>query len=226
MKNLVLFCLGIGIIGCGGIHGELANNTGVNRSVDLSGAVFAWVDQSDADLVSWESPRLALAFTGLSVDPADDLLALSGSKLADLQLRFATGDVMAIIVPDASRQSGSTTLEAELVPGAFRCPPLNQALINSQALACFSAAPETLDSAAEFDGFAPIGRKAKLTLELDEGGRKTGETISGSITLSVERLDSDSEQAVTGNVTGTFSVELLGERLAERNLLMLTGAQP
>ena len=226
MKNLVLFCLSIGITACGGISGELGNNTGVNRSVDLSGAVFAWVDQSDSDLVSWESPRLALAFTGLALDPSDDLLSLSGSTLADLQLRFATGDVMAILVPDASRQSGSQTLEAELVPGAFRCPPLNQALINSQPLACFSAAPETLDSTAEFNGFAPIGRKAKLTLTLNEGGRKTGENISGTITLSIERLDSDSEQAVTGTVTGSFSVSLLGERLAERNLLMLTGAQP
>ena len=226
MKIRVLFCLCIGITACGGISGELSNNTGVNRSIDLSGAVFAWVDQSDADLVSWESPRLALAFTGLSLNPADDLLSLTGSRLADLQLRFATGDVMAILVPDASRQTGSTTLEAELVPGAFRCPPLNQALINSQSLACFSAAPETLDSSAEFDGFAPIGRKAKLTLELNEGGRQTGENISGTVTLVVERLDSDPEQAVTGSVTGSFSVSLLGERLAERNLLMLTGAQP
>ena len=125
MKNLVLFCLGISVSACGGISGELSNNTGVNRSVDLSGAVFAWVDQSDSDLFSWESPRLALAFTGLSLDPSSDLLSLTGSNLADLQLRFATGDVMAILIPDASRQSESQTLEAELVPGAFRCPPLN-----------------------------------------------------------------------------------------------------
>jgi len=226
MKSLVLFCLSLGVTACGGVSGELSNNTGVNRSVDLSGAVFAWVDQSDSDLLSWESPRLALAFTGLSLDPSSDLLSLSGSDLADLQLRFATGDVMAILIPDASRQSGAQTLEAELVPGAFRCPPLNQALINSQPLACFSAAPETLDSTAEFDGFAPIGRKAKLTLSLNEGGRKTGESISGTITLSIERLDSDSEQAVIGTITGSFSVALLGERLAERNLLMLSGAQP
>lgn len=226
MKHLLLACVVIASGACGGITGELSNNTGVNRSVDLSGAVFAWVDQSDADLVSWESPRLALAFTGLSLDPEDDLLERSGSNLADLQLRFATGDILSILVPDAARQSGSTTLEAELVPGAFRCPPLNQPLINSQPLACYSAAPETLDSSAGFDGFAPIGRKAKLTIELDEGGRTTGETISGTVTLAIERLDSDSTQAVTGTISGGFSVNLLGERLAERNLLMLTGASP
>ena len=226
MKYFLLAFISIAAGACGGITGELSNNTGVNRSVDLSGAVFAWVDQSDADLVSWESPRLALAFTGLSVSPEDDLLELSGSNLADLQLRFATGDILAILVPDAARQSGSATLEAELVPGAFRCPPLNQPLINSQPLACYSAAPETLDSSAGFDGFAPIGRKAKLVVELDEGGRTTGESISGNVTLTIERLDSDSEQAVTGSITGSFSVTLLGERLAERNLLMLTGSSP
>ncbi len=165
---------------CGGITGELSNNTGVNRSVDLSGAVFAWVDQSDADLVSWESPRLALAFTGLSLDPEDDLLELSGSNLADLQLRFATGDILAILVPDAARQSGSTTLEAELVPGAFRCPPLNQPLINSQPLACYSAAPETLDSSAGFDGFAPIGRKAKLTIGANPSKPADESSVSGA----------------------------------------------
>ena len=171
--------------------------------------------------VSWESPRLVLAFTGLALSPEDDLLEQSGSALADWQLRFATGDVLALIVPDAARQSEASTIEAELVPGAFRCPPLNQPLINSQPLACFSAAPETLDSAAGPDGFAPIGRKAKLTIELDEGGRQTGEVISGRVTLSIERLDSDPTQSVTGTVTGSFSQRLLGERLAERNLLML-----
>jgi len=216
----------ISLTACGGIAGELSNNTGIQRQVDLGGAVFAWVDQSDSDLVSWESPRLVLAFTGLALSPEDDLLEQSGSALADWQLRFATGDVLALIVPDAARQSEASTIEAELVPGAFRCPPLNQPLINSQPLACFSAAPETLDSAAEFDGFAPIGRKAKLTIELDEGGRQTGEVISGRVTLSIERLDSDPTQSVTGTVTGSFSQRLLGERLAERNLLMLSGAQP
>ena len=218
--------LALTLMGCGGIEGSLTNAEGAQRSVDLSGAVYAWVDQSDADLVSWESPRLMLAFTGISVDPADDLLAQTGSSLADLQLRFATGDVVAIVVPDAARQSGSTDIVAEFVPGAFRCPPLNQPLVNSQALACFNAAPETLDANANFDGFAPLGRQGTLTLKLDEGGRTVGETISGELTLTIGTLDADPDNALTGTVTGSFSVTLLGERLAERNLLMLSGAQP
>ena len=226
MKQFFFLSLATLVTACGGISGELKNSAGLIRQVDLSGAVFAWVDQSDADLVSWESPRLMIAFTGVSFTASDDLLVLSGADLANLQLRFATGDVVAIVIPDAARQSGATTIEAELVPGAFRCPPLNQPLVNSQALACFNAAPERLESNTDFDGFAPVGRKAKLTITLEEGGRTTGETISGTITLSIETLESDPANSMIGTVTGSFSLDLLGERLAERNLLMLGGAQP
>ena len=112
----------ISLTACGGIAGELSNNTGIQRQVDLGGAVFAWVDQSDSDLVSWESPRLVLAFTGLALSPEDDLLEQSGSALADWQLRFATGDVLALIVPDAARQSEASTIEAELVTWRFSLP--------------------------------------------------------------------------------------------------------
>jgi hypothetical protein len=226
MRFTLHFLLLLTATACGGISGELKNGDGVVRSVDLSGAVFAWVDQSDADLVSWESPRLMLAFTGLSTDTSDDLLELSGSDLADLQLRFATGDIVAMIIPDAARQSGTTTLEADLVPGAFRCPPLNQPLVSSQAMACFNAAPERLQAGAEFDAFAPIGRKVTLSIKLNEGGRSTGENIAGTLTLTIGRLESDSDEAVIGTISGEFSSELIGERLAERNLLMLGGAQP
>ena len=226
MKHTAILGIAILFAACGGIAGELKNSDGISRQVDLSGAVYAWVDQSDADLVSWESPRLMIAFTGVSVSASEDLLSLSGSGLADLQLRFATGDVVAMVIPDAARQTGAATIEAELVPGAFRCPPLNQPLVNSQAMACFSAAPEPLESNAGFDGFAPIGRKGKLTIVLEEGGRSTGETIAGTLTLIIERLESDPENSMTGEITGSFSLELLGERLAERNLLMLGGTQP
>ena len=226
MKAIFFFSLAALATACSGISGELKNSDNISRQVDLSGAVFAWVDQSDADLVSWESPRLMIAFMGVSLSAGNDLLGLSGSELADLQLRFATGDIVAIIIPDAARQAGATTIEAELVPGAFRCPPLNQPLVNSQALACFNAAPERLESNTDFEGFAPIGRKAKLTIELEEGGRTTGETISGTLTLLIETLESDPANSMTGMITGSFSLDLLGERLAERNLLMLGGAQP
>jgi hypothetical protein len=212
--------------GCGGIEGSLSNGSGNDRPVSLGGAVFAWVDQSDADLVSWESPRLMIALTGLSLSPEDDLLALTGSELADLQLRFATGDVAAMLIPDAARQTGSASLQVELVPGAFRCPPLNQPLVNSQPLACFNVAPESLSADATFEAFAPVGRKAKLTIDLEEGGRTVGEAIAGTITLIVERLDADPADALIGTISGSFATTLLGERIAERNLLLLQGAQP
>jgi len=222
----ILFSLFFLSTACSGVAGTIDNSDGISRTVDLSGSIFAWVDQSDGDLTSWESPRLMFAFSGLSFDPESDLLAKSGSELADLQLRFATSDVAALVVPDASRHGEAGTIEAELVPGAFACPPVNQPLINEHPLGCFSAAPEVLEADAEFSGFAPVGRKATMTIELDAGARQTGETISGNFTLVIEALESDPDGALTGTISGPFSTTLLGERIAERNIMMLLGARP
>jgi hypothetical protein len=214
-------------IACGGdLTGELTSADGFSKPFDVSGAAIAWIDASDGALHSFDSARLQILLTGLSFDPTDDLLGLSGSELADLQLRFVTHDAIGFLIPDAARTGGDQRLELTTVPNGSTCPTLNSVALGAEASVCLRVGPEPLAEGAGFDSFHATARLATVVLELDPGNRVIGETLSGTVTLTITQHEADPESALTGVIEGRFSTTLLGERLAERNMALLQGASP
>jgi hypothetical protein len=215
------------IVACGGdLNGSLSAADGFTKPFAVDGAALAWIDTSDAALHSFESARLQILLTGLDFTPSDDLLSLTGSGLADLQLRFATHDALGFLIPDAARASGDQRLEFTVVPNGSTCPTLNSAALGSEPTACLRVGPEPLPESAGFESFHATGRQATVVLQLDAGTRATGETVSGTVTLTISKHEADNENALTGVIEGRFSTTLLGERLAERNVALLQGASP
>lgn len=208
-----------------GPTGSFESVDGQSQAFDAAGTAVAWIDQVDANLVSRESASLRLFLTGLSFDPDDDLLTLSGSKLADLQLRFATTDAVGFSLINASRRGEATTVELATAPNAATCPDINSLV--TQDLTCLRVSPPPLEADTSFDAVRPLGRGATVTLELSAGARETGQAISGTISVAVEAVTGDdAAKVLTGTVSGRFSTTLVGERLAERNLALLGGTGP
>lgn len=202
-----------------------SSSDGKSQTFDVSGTVVAWVDQVDANLVSRETPALKLFLSGLQFSAEDDFLARTGSELADLQLRFATADAIGFTLIDANRRGESETIELATAPNAATCPQVNGPVIED--LGCLRVAPPPLDAETSFEAIRPFGRGAQLDLELEAGARKTGQAISGTITITIEAVEGDNAaEVLVGTAQGGFTGTLVGERLAERNLALLMGSGP
>ena len=70
-----------------------------------------------------------------------------------------------------------------------------------------------------YPGLVPeFGSDFVATFKLSELNREVGDSIEGTVTLSVERADGDPASAVTGKVTVEFTAPLIAERIAECNV--------
>ena len=208
-----------------GVTGVFTSSDGMSQGFDVSNTVVAWVDQVDANLVSRETPALKIFLSGLQFAADEDFLGRTGSELADLQLRFATSDAVGFTLTDANRRGEAVTIDLATTPNGATCPQVNGPAIED--FSCLRVAPPELEADTGFDAVRSFGRGATLRLELDAGARQTGQSIQGRVTVIIEAITGDpAAQVLIGQAEGAFSSQLIGERLAERNLALLMGAGP
>lgn len=214
-----LFVLGLtaGLLG-GGCSSITSEGAVGDRSVDLAGAGFGWLDET---VVVAEGGRLVLeerdsdetafhlVFSGAAFDPGVDLAALSPASRQALAEDIERHDYLALVVGRGDRLEDGD--EVEWASG--QPVPDTGAYVASLA---FRLGHEPLDGESEYpDEVSRLasGRRVGLALE-----RVEDERLQGTLEVALEAADADQGLEVAeGTFTVTFDVERLGERLAECN---------
>lgn len=178
------------------------------------GTTFGYLDERDDNLDDKDPAPVAVAMTWIIFDAASDLNDLPGAELENWRHELRLRDALSLVFTDSS----------DVVPGAtFRSVVEGGNEVGDGALtARLHLAPERLTATSTYAAFQPYGARRVVDVELDEARLlEDGPVLAGTVTVSVERADTDSDDVLTGSLQGRFRAPLVSERVAEQNLSLL-----
>ncbi|MBI5494410.1 MAG: hypothetical protein HY904_05235 [Deltaproteobacteria bacterium] len=223
---------------CGGI--SLFTGRINNAFYEPTGTLFAWGDQLSPapQLASNPQTRFVVGGVYAYFDPAQDQAgALNGSDRAELIQEIVQNDWLALQWANDNDVEPGKSFTAVLLRTTdepfFRVPDPS----SSDNTAGFTARvgfrrPATRRNASyKCPTYLPpplcmpvrsFGSRARVEVSVNDANRGLSGNIRLSVTVTVERTDTDASDAITGTVRGNISASVVSERVAEANMATLT----
>ncbi len=202
------------LLACGGSGS--AQITGSIGAFPLElNTVYGWIDATElkmegdkAVFAPRDKTRLVIAMSGAVFDPSQDFRFAAATELLDagreaqrkgsamVQIRnyhaFAAGGQLAL---PPTGDGDAPRLDVTISPGLTQ-----------------------LADDATYPATAPrLGSKVTATFTVSEAGRGAGETVTGSLVVTVAAAEGEPADVATGAVTIELEAPLISERIAECN---------
>jgi hypothetical protein len=200
---------------CGGgasVEGQIGG-----RSFQLA-TVFGWIDATEAEVdpsagkiifKARSRKDLHVVMSGATYNPEQDVRFLTAAELADIGLQQVQNGYVELRVTNFDAVGAGAILTDPDPNGGGDAPELD---------ANHRLAAVRVEADAIFPMEALLfGSRTTYTLTVEEVGRASGESVSGTLVISVQRADGDPTVVQTGSITLDFTASLIGERIAECN---------
>ncbi|MFH1812018.1 MAG: hypothetical protein ABIJ09_24985 [Pseudomonadota bacterium] len=208
--------------GCGVGSASFSGDIG-DRSFAPVGTVFAFVDALEPapELKGRDKRRVILAMTFAAFDPSVDQEQLSATELADLAHAIEIHDWLSLRWEDQREVQGGAQYDDVLLAGdqdGRYTDADTTADGRSEGFdARFGLAREALAPGASYTDYKPFATRSRVGVHLESVDLEQAMEIQGSLTIQVERAESDPADARVGTVEGSFVARVIGERVAEKN---------
>lgn len=184
------------------------------RIFDPAGTTFTYVDETDADLVAEDDPRVVVVSTWIIFDPNGDLNDLEGSALADYSHEVELRDAFVLVFDKLSTVEPAAAFKSVVRNGVERD--------GDDMLARLHLSPERLDANSTYGDAVPLAsqRIVDVTITADTLG-EADRVLAGDITITFQRTETDPGEVREGTFIGSFTAPVVSERTAEHNLALL-----
>jgi len=184
------------------------------RAFAPGGTTFAYVDDKDDNLNDNDPAPVVVAMTWIAFDPQSDLSDLPGAELENWRHELRLRDALSLVFASDEDVVPGATFASEIVGGSE--------VGSGDLIARLHLAPERLTAASTYADFKPYGAKRLVDVELDEARLlEDGPVVSGTVTVRIEKADTDPDGVITADLQGRFRAPVVSERTAERNLSLL-----
>jgi hypothetical protein len=178
------------------------------------GTTFGYVDERDDNLNAKDPAPVAVAMTWIAFDPSSDLNDLPGAELENWRHELRLRDALSLVFTDSSEVTPGATFTSEVEGG--------NEVGDGSLIARLHLAPERLTAASTYAEFTPFGARRVVDIELDEARLlEDGPVLAGTVTVTIDKADTDPDEVRTGELQGRFRAPLVSERTAEQNLSLL-----
>lgn len=206
----------ISAVGCGGVGSADVDGEFGGYFFEFA-TVFGWIDAKQVEIDrgsvefrNREAPILQVRFFGASFDPEQDVRFMSAEEQFALALDNEHNGVMRLSVTELDKVNDGDAIE---IPPPDGADPSDPRLVITYELGL-----KKVRSDATYPGeVAAFGSDFSAKLTLESIGRAAGDTVKGSLVMTVKDDASDPPGARSGSMTVRFEAPLVNERIGECN---------
>ena len=200
-----------------------------------TGSVWGWTDalSRPPQLAANTPERFVVGAVYAAFDPSRDAASSDGSGLADLRREIEQGDWLAFqwdkaddlvngavfkavtlrTTPDPVFRVGDASA-TDVTPGfsarvGFRRPPVQR----NASFTCAAWQPPFI-----CQPYRAFGSRARIEVTANSANKAVNGQVTLAVRVRIDKLDADPADAVTGDLTGNLTVQVVSERSAEANM--------